>query len=143
MDVPIDLTARTDMLAAAAMAGRSLQNATMRVYHGLAQLIGGKTGMSHGLANAVILAHSVRFNAEAVADDVRRIGAVLGDADNAPEAIARVVTRLGLPGRLSACGVAEDDLDAVAAYAPASPSVAANPRPVTEANARAILAAAY
>ena len=40
-----------------------VQNATMGVHHGLAQLVGGRTGIPHGLANAVILTHAVRFNA--------------------------------------------------------------------------------
>jgi alcohol dehydrogenase len=143
VDSPDDVAARTEMLAGAAMAGRCLQNATMGVHHGLAQLVGGRTGIPHGLANAVILAHAVRFNADAVPDEVRRVGARLGNADDAAAAVAALVDRVGLPDRLSACGVTEDDLDAVAGAAPSNHSIGGNPRPVTEADARAILAAAY
>ncbi|CAN5797143.1 maleylacetate reductase [soil metagenome] len=143
VDDPADLEARTAMLAGAALAGRCLQNASMGVHHGLAQLVGGRTGIPHGLANAVILAHAVRFNADVVPDAVRRVGAALGRPDDAAGAVADLVARLGLPDRLSACGVTEDDVEAVARTAEGNGSVRANPRPVGEADARAILTAAF
>jgi alcohol dehydrogenase class IV len=143
VDDPADREARADMLVAAALGGRSLQNATMGVHHGLAQLLGGRTGIPHGLANALVLPHAMRFNQSAVPDELRRIGAALGDADDPAGAAARLVERLGLPTRLSQCGVEEDDLDAVARLAGGSPSVRANPRPVSEEDARALLAEAF
>src|SRR5207244_4266197 len=77
VDSPDDLDARTAMLEGAVLGGRCLQNASMGVHHGLAQLIGGRTGMPHGLANAIVLEHAMRFNADAVPDELRRIGAAL------------------------------------------------------------------
>ena len=103
-------------LAGAALAGRSLENATMGVHHGLAQLVGGRTGIAHGLANAVILPHAMRFNADVAPDEMQRIGEALGDPDDAPSAVARLIERLGLPTRLRDCDVDEDDLDAVARH---------------------------
>jgi maleylacetate reductase len=138
---PGDLAARAAMLAGAVLGGRCLQNASMGVHHGLAQLLGGRTGMAHGLANAVLLAHAVRFNADAIPDELGRLGAALGTGDVAG-AIDALRQRLGLPGRLSECGVSDDDLDAVARLAASSPSVASNPKPVTSEDARAILQAA-
>jgi maleylacetate reductase len=143
VDEPGDLLARVAMMEAAVLGGRCLQNASMGVHHGLAQLIGGRTGLPHGLANAIILSHALRFNTEAVPDAVARIGAALGDPDDAPGAIDRLRERLGLPGHLSECGVTEADLEAIARMAPSSPNVAANPRPVSEADASHILAAAW
>lgn len=140
---PDSLEARSRMLAGAALGGRCLQNATMGVHHGLAQLLGGRTGIAHGLANAVLLAHCVRFNADAVPEEVRRIGAALGDPADAAGAVDRLRGRLGLPAGLSDCGVAEEDLAVVARMAPGSASVRANPRPVDEAGALAILEAAW
>ena len=134
---------RTDALAGAALAGRSLENATMGVHHGLAQLVGGRTGIPHGLANAVILPHAMRFNADVAPDEMQRIGEALGDPDDAPSAVARLVERLGLPTRLRDCDVDEDDLDAVARMSQSSSPVQANLRPVGESDARAILDDAY
>ena len=140
---PADLAARSAMLAGAVLGGRCLQNAGMGVHHGLAQLLGGRTRIPHGLANAVLLAHAVRFNLDAVPAELRAVGEALGDADDPAGAIARLVARLGLPDRLSACGVTEDDVEAVAHLSQSAPTVAANPKPVTEADARAILDAAF
>ena len=142
VDDPTDVVARTDMLGAALLGGRSLQNATMGVHHGLAQLLGGRTGIAHGLANAIILPHAMRFNADVIPTEIHRIGLALGDPDDAAAAADRLVERLGLPTRLGACGVTEEDVDVVARMAEGNRSVGANPRPVGTEDARAILLAA-
>ena len=66
----------------------------------------------------------------------------IGAPDDPVGAVSALVVRLGLPTRLSDCGVTDDDLDAVARLAAGNHNVAANPRPVGEADARAILEAA-
>lgn len=143
VDDPYDIDARSRMLRASMLGGRALQNATMGVHHGLAQLLGGRTGISHGLVNAVLLAHAIRFNAGSVPGELARIGHALGDPDDPAGAVDRLRERLGLPGSLADCGVTIDDLDAVARMSSGSASVRANPCPVSEDDARAILAAAY
>ena len=143
VDDPSSLGARTAMLEGAVLGGRCLQNASMGVHHGLAQLLGGRTGIPHGLANALLLSSAVAFNTSAVPDAIARIGAALGSADDAAGAIDSLRARLGLPSGLSAVGVTEDDLDAVARMAEGNGNVQANPRPVSEADARQILEAAF
>lgn len=143
VDDPYDIDARTRMLRGAMLGARALQNASMGVHHGLAQLVGGRTGITHGLANAVILAHAMRFNAEAVPDEMSRIGVALGDPDDPAGAVDRLRERLGIVGSLADCGVTIEDLDAVARMSGGNAAVQANPRPVSEDDARAILAAAY
>ena len=70
----------------------------MGVHHGLAQLVGGRTGIPHGLANAILLSHAVAFNASAVTAEVDQIGAALGgDAVAANDGLRE---QIGLPGRL-------------------------------------------
>ena len=142
VDDPGDVESRTDMMAAAMLGGRALQNASMGVHHGLSQLLGGRTGMAHGLANAMILPHAMRFNADVIPTEIHRIGVAFGDPDDAPGAAARLVERLGLPAGLGACGVSEEDVEVVSRMAEGNRSVAANPRPVGAADARAILTAA-
>jgi alcohol dehydrogenase class IV len=115
----------------------------MGVHHGLSQLLGGRTGIPHGLANAVVLPHAIRFNLPAVPDELRRVGAALGDAADPAGAAARLVDRLGLPARLRDCGIEEEDLDAVARLSGGNGNVRNNPRPVSEQDARAILEQAF
>ncbi len=144
VDSPDELPGRRVMLEAAVLGGRCLQNASMGIHHGLSQLLGGRTGLAHGLANALLLGASVRYNAEAVPRAVARIATALGaDDGDAAAAIDRLVERVGLPSRLSACGVTEDDLDAVARMAEGNGNVRNNPRPVSEDEARELLASIY
>ncbi len=144
---PEDPAARAAMFQGAVLGGRCLQNATMGVHHGLSQLVGGRTGIPHGLANAVILPHAIRFNAAFVPDALDGLGEAIGLGDGArdqlADAVANLVDRLGLPTHLEDCGVTEDDLDAVARLSQSNASVKANPRPVSEADARELLAAAF
>ncbi|HET6794898.1 MAG TPA: iron-containing alcohol dehydrogenase [Acidimicrobiales bacterium] len=143
VDEPDDIEARTGMLTGAVLGGRCLQNATMGVHHGLAQLVGGRTGMPHGVANAVLLAHALRFNLEAAGDGGARIGAALGDEDDPAGAIDRLRQRLGLPARLSEAGMTQDDIAAVARAASGNASVRANLRAVSEEDAVGILTDAF
>ncbi len=144
IDRPQDLEARAEMLIGAMLGGRCLQNASMGVHHGLAQIVGGRTGIAHGLANALILAHAVRFNAAAVPDVIWRLAQAMGRTDgDAASAIDELRARVGLPAKLSECGVKAQDIEAVAKLAPANGNVMQNPKPVTEADARAILAVAF
>jgi maleylacetate reductase len=142
VDDPYDIDARSRMLQGAMLGGRALQNASMGVHHGLAQLVGGRTGIPHGLANALILSSAVRFNEVAV-DDLLLIGTALGDPEDPAGAIDRLRERVGLPASLGDCGVTLDDIDAVARMSAGSPAVQANLRPVSEDDARAILAACF
>jgi maleylacetate reductase len=142
IDEPDDLDARADMLQGAILAGRSLQNASMGVHHGLAQLVGGRTGIAHGLANAIVLPAAMTFNAEWVPDSMAALADAMG-VDDATVGVAALVERLGLPTRLGDAGVTEEDLDAVARLSQSSANVQANPRPVSEDDARAILESVF
>jgi alcohol dehydrogenase class IV len=141
-DHPGQLAAVTDLLSGACLAGRALQNGSTGVHHGLAQLLGGRTGVRHGLANAVLLPHTMAFNAEVASAELARVGAAIG-TDDVPAALGALLVRLGLPTRLREVGVEEADLDAVARQSQAHAGVRGNPRPATEEDARAILAAAW
>ncbi|HEY5154603.1 MAG TPA: iron-containing alcohol dehydrogenase [Acidimicrobiales bacterium] len=138
VDDPDDLGARADMFAGAILAGRGLQNASMGVHHGLAQLVGGRTGIPHGLANAIILPAAMAFNADVVPDAMEKLGRAMG-VDDATAAVRALVDRLGLPARLGEVGVGDDDLEAVARLSQSNGSVRANPRPVSEDDALEIL----
>ena len=125
------------------LAGRSLQNASMGVHHGLAQLVGGRTGMAHGLANAIILSHAIDFNAAGGARPRCDASARPSARPTTPPApCGRSSPSSGCPPRSPRCGATDDDLDAVARLSQSNQSVRANPRPVSEEDARAVLEAA-
>jgi maleylacetate reductase len=143
VDDPFDIDARSRMLRASVLGGRALLNATPGAAHALARLLAGRAGVGHGLATAVILAHTARFTAEAVPEEAARIGDALGDAEDLGGAVDRLRERVGIPASLADCGARLDDIDAVARMSQGQPEVAANPRPMSEDDVRAVLAAAF
>jgi len=143
VDDPSDLEARSAVMSGAVLGGRCLMNASMGIHHGLAQLVGGRTGISHGLANAILLAHALRFNLDSIGDAASRIGQALGDEDDPAGAVDRLRERLGLPGRLSEAGVTEEDIEAVLRASQSSAAIRSNPRPTGEDELREVLEAAF
>jgi alcohol dehydrogenase class IV len=143
VDDPFDIDARSRMFRASVLGGRALLNATPGAAYALARLLAGRAGVGHGLATAVILAHTARFTADAVPEEAARIGDALGDADDLGGAVDRLRERIGIPASLADCGARLDDIDAVARMSQGQPEVANNPRPMTEDDVRAVLAAAF
>src|SRR3989441_10405820 len=68
-----NLDAREDLLTGAYLAGFSIGNATMALHHGLCHVLGGRTGVAHGVLNTIMLPHVMRFNADAVPDAMSAI----------------------------------------------------------------------
>jgi maleylacetate reductase len=144
-----NLDAREDLLAGAYLAGFSIGNARMALHHGICHVLGGRTGVAHGVLNAIMLPPVMRFNADAVPDamsaiaDAMDAGARTRDFAAAPRGIAALVATLPVPQRLRDAGVPEAVLDSVAAEAVTNSTVQANPKPVTQADLRELLAQAW
>ena len=143
---PSDLEVRTALLAAAYAAGAVLDRAGMGVHHGLCQVLGGRTGIAHGVANAIVLPYAMRFNLDATRDGQERFARAIGASspEQAAGMVERLVLDLGLPGRLRDAGVPREALAEVArTAAETNPNVARNPKPVSTDDALAILEAAW
>jgi alcohol dehydrogenase len=136
------------------LAGMALAHVKMGLHHGLCHVLGGTTGVQHGVANAIILPHALRFNVHATAPQLAEAAGVMGltDADRddfaAAEAIIDAVEGLirgmNLPARLRDTGVKEADLPMLARLALESRAVQDNPRPVTDiSEIESILRAAW
>lgn len=63
-----DLNAREQMLMGALFAGQAFANSPVAAVHALAYPLGGHFHIPHGLSNALVLPHVLRFNLEAAAD---------------------------------------------------------------------------
>lgn len=152
---PDDREARGAMLLGAMLAGQAFANAPVAAVHALAYPIGGFFRVPHGLSNALVLPHVLRFNAAVAASEYAILAPIAFPdlpLDGGPQAVAAAFAdalaalsvRVGLAGRLRDVGVAEADLDRCAAAAMAQTRLLVNnPRAVREADARAIYAAAW
>jgi len=82
----------------------------------------------------------LRFNREAAGRKYTELTRVFGG--DPAQGSAELLTALELPDRLGPLGLSERDFDAIAAESMPSGSLKANPRPVSEADVKALLAQA-
>jgi alcohol dehydrogenase len=150
---PFDLVAREGMARASLQAGMAFTNALLGATHAIAHQIGGALDLPHGLLNAILMPHVMRFNAETHADRYVPVAAALGvrtdgldsrtAAERAIERVEELGRTLGIVGGLHDIGVSPDDFDLFAENALRDAYIATNPRPVGEDDVRRICVAAY
>ena len=139
-----DLSARTDMLLAAHLAGLSLASVTMGLHHGLCHVLGGTANVPHGIANSIILPHAIRFNADATAPQLLPAAEAMGIPVNGisptvvieamVQKIFHLISQMNLPQHLRDAGVGlrESDLPRLAEIAFQNRTVQNNPKPITD-----------
>jgi alcohol dehydrogenase class IV len=149
-----DRQARADMLLGAMLAGQAFANSPVAAVHALAYPIGGHFKIPHGLSNALVMAHVLRFNAVVapapyaemapyVFPAVSQMGPQEAAAAFAEE-MAALAERCGLEARLRDVGIPQDALDLLARDAMNQTRLLVNnPRPVEQSDARAIYQAAW
>jgi alcohol dehydrogenase class IV len=146
-----DREARAAMLIGSMLAGQAFANSPVAAVHALAYPLGGHFGIPHGLSNALVLPHVLRFNAPAcgrlyaeIARDACPDLPPEADADAFVAGITRLCADVGLPPRLREAGVPWDAIAMLAEDAMKQTRLLVNnPRPVTLADARAIYEAAW
>ncbi|MFG6441513.1 iron-containing alcohol dehydrogenase [Roseateles sp. LKC17W] len=148
-----DLQAREAMLLGALLAGQAFANAPVAAVHALAYPLGGRFHLPHGLSNALVLPHVLRFNAltaaalyATLAD--RLLPGVQGSDGSKAAALIRhleaLIAATGMQTRLRDHGIGADALSQLAADAMLQTRLLGNnPRDVLEADALAIYQAAY
>lgn len=146
--------ARADMLLGSMLAGQAFANSPVAAVHALAYPIGGHFKIPHGLSNALVLAHVLRFNAVVAPGPYAEIAPAVFPAlaDMGPqeaaaafaEEMADLAARCGLEARLRDVGIPADALDLLARDAMNQTRLLVNnPRAVDEQDARAIYQAAW
>jgi len=151
---PDDLEARTGMLLGSMLAGQAFANSPVAAVHALAYPIGGHYKVPHGLSNALVLPHVLRFNAqvapEAYAEllphvfpDLPSMG-VAEAASQFAQSMADLSQACGLEQGLREMGIARAALPSLARDAMNQTRLLVNnPRPVDEAAALKIYEAAW
>ena len=146
--------ARADMLLGSMLAGQAFANSPVAAVHALAYPIGGHFKIPHGLSNALVLSHVLRFNAAVAPNPYAEMApsifpalSSMGPQEAAvafAEEMAGLSARCGLETRLRDVGIPADALDLLARDAMNQTRLLINnPRPVEENDARAIYQAAW
>lgn len=150
-----NVDARGAMLLGSLLAGQAFANSPVAAVHALAYPIGGTFHVPHGLSNALVLPHVLRFNAPDAAHLYAEIANDLFpdiDQDEGSQArcaafidaLSALSKKLGLATRLRDVSIGEGALAKMATDAMKQQRLLVNnPREVTEADALAIYRAAW
>lgn len=142
-----DMNARQAMMLAALWAGIAMDHAGLGLIHALSGPLTSHLHLHHGLANALILPHVMRFNLPAVSLERRqRLNELAGLSPEAEvealvERLTRFVRGLGLPTSLRELNISLDHVtwDTIAEETTRMVLIQNNPRPASVAECRAIL----
>ncbi|MDE3102806.1 MAG: iron-containing alcohol dehydrogenase [Chloroflexota bacterium] len=140
-----DLDARERMMRAVVSASLAFSNTRLGNVHAMALPLGGWCHVAHGTAVAVLLPHVMDFNRTAAPERFEAVAEAM-DAGKDPRAAVsrthRLIEEIGIPARLSQCGVTGDTIPAMAKDAMQSGNIAVNPRETTLADIEALYRAA-
>ena len=135
------------------IAGMGFSNVGLGIVHSMAHSLGAFFDTPHGLANAIMLPHVLKFNGEVCPDLFRNMGRALNlDMENLTdeEAVDRVVEavkelsqKLRIPQTLREVGIPEEMIPALANQAINDPCTPGNPRDVTVDDLIALYKEAY
>ncbi len=147
-----NLEARSQMAYGSFIAGMAFSNCGLGVVHSLAHQLGGTYNLAHGVSNAIMLPHVLRFNAPLCLEKMAKVAEAMGvdisgmtvqeASDAAIAAVEKLSKDVGIPAGLKELGVEEDKLEMMARLALVDPCAPGNPRDMTLEDAVAIYKAA-
>lgn len=136
-----DLEARTQMAYAEYLAGMAFNNASLGYVHAMAHQLGGFYDLSHGVCNAILLPHVVRFNSDVCVDRLKKIAILMGVnphklnkdniVDEAIGAIQKLSKEIGIPSGIKELGAKEEDFEILATNALKDACGLTNPKRAT------------
>jgi alcohol dehydrogenase class IV len=148
-----DLDARASLALGSLYGGLCLGPVNTAAVHALAYPLGGKFHVAHGVSNAVLLPHVLRFNISAaparyaeisVALGVARNGSDSGTAERGIAFLSQLSRDCGVPQKLSDLNIPRGAIPALARAAmQVQRLLKNNPRPLTEADAERIYETAW
>ena len=135
-----DRAARTALAEGSLLGALAFSQSGLGAVHGLAHPVGTLLHRPHGYVCAVLLPHLLRFNAPAADARLGELATAVGLPDAAAfvAAIGELCRALGIPPGFAGDGLAERHFPAIVAQC-RSPSMACNPRPMSDAEVLALL----
>lgn len=138
---PNDMEARSSMMLSSMMGAIAFQKG-LGLVHSCAHALSTVADLHHGLANAVMIDHALKFNVSAVKDRFERMAMTIGLKDATAEGFIRWLTQLkaaiGIPAQLSGAGVKKEQLERLSDLAFQDVCHQSNPRACTREDFRKI-----
>ena len=136
-----NIEAAQAMLIASNLAGISFSHTFLGDVHALSHPLGGYYNIPHGVANAILLPHVMKFNMISNLEKFKDIAIFLGEkldnlnsiesANKAVESVIKLSEDLNIPKNLRKIGVKEDDIDNIVKVAEKTRNASVNPRTTT------------
>jgi maleylacetate reductase len=117
---PNDLSARSDALYGAWLAGTCLGAVGMSLHHKLCHVLGGTFNLPHAETHTILLPHAVAYNSRAEPDAMGRIAKAIG-AQDAASGLYAFIARLGAKQSLREIGMPEAGIEQGALLATQNP----------------------
>ena len=124
------------------IAGMGFSNVGLGIVHSMAHSLGAFFDTPHGIANALLLPHVMKFNGQVCPELFRNMGKAFGlnmdnltdeeAVDKVVESIKELLVKLGLPQSLQELGIPREMIPQLASQAINDVCTAGNPRMVTE-----------
>jgi alcohol dehydrogenase class IV len=135
-----NLQARSDMLMGSMMGAIAFQK-DLGAVHSCAHALSTVADLHHGLANALMIDHVLRFNLPAAEEKMKELARVAGATDLI-SFLTDLKKEVGIPDRLGAVGVKKDQISKLVEIAIADICHQTNPRPCTKRDFEQLFAAA-
>jgi alcohol dehydrogenase class IV len=135
-----DIDARAGMMAASTMGATAFQKG-LGAMHAIAHPVGAIHNTHHGLTNAILMPHVLRFNLPAIEDRLERLARWLGlrGASGFLSWVLELRQTLGIPHTLDALGLRPEHAAALTPMALADPSAGGNPIPLEPESLHALI----
>ncbi len=147
MAEPANAAGRQSMLLGACFAGQAFANAPVGAVHALAYPVGGIFHATHGLSNALVLPHVLKFNSSIASTHYAELAAVVGLKNNAAaflDHLEDLCVQSGIERRLRDIAIPENAVKTLAHAAMEQTRLLMNnPREVMLEDARALYQAAW
>lgn len=136
---PKNLTARGNALYGSWLCGTVLGTVGMALHHKLCHTLGGSFDLPHAETHAIVLPHSIAYNAKAAAAQLQPLADLFGG--NISTGLHEFARSIGAPMALKTLGLQESQLDQAADLAVKNPYW--NPQPVERDAIRSLLQRAW
>lgn len=137
-----DIQAREGMAYGQFITGMGFSNCGLGIVHSMAHQLGGFYDLPHGVCNAILLPHVMKYNAAMTEDRLRDVAQAMGvdtsgmDREAANQACINAVETLskavGIPEDFKALGVDKGDIEKLAELAMLDACMPGNPKDPTK-----------
>jgi alcohol dehydrogenase class IV len=131
-----DLNARTGMMMSSMMGAVAFQK-DLGAVHSCAHALSAVLNLHHGLANALMLDHVMRFNLDSARDklaELARVSKAGSSAEDFVTWLGKLKAQIGIPRRLADVGMKPEHVKPLIAVAVGDTCHRTNPRPCTDAD---------